>query len=361
MTDHERIDASSIWPALDPNEVTRGRVEGLYDVAKYVLDEYSYESRINGAPATLSEEYIATDVGEATCFARVYERPDGRTGIVFGTTKERIVTTTNPNALFFDDLPGGKSLRADSVTLEETRIDEPEHVELAAKIIETIAEKSSSQVEVRKAELEQQRQASLKARAHEKALQKEQWKRKFKDVKTTLDRHAEIVVIGTVVGILGAMGTGVVVVEMLDDDTRFEDVTPTPSIEAAPGVIENGETGSPLFASDLLEDEVFKGTDSDVPNLAMGYDDELNFTDLYKEIVIYDDEAPDNCEDFEVIAPEGSSLNVWTDFRNPAELTVSYNDGTGEVCWIGEERDKYDSPRIVLKVQNDTATPPSED
>lgn len=369
MTHPERIDASSIWPALNPEEVTPGQVESLREAADFVLDTQGVESHINGLPATVSKHYIEAAVGDEVFYARVYRDKSGRTGIAFDNTTDISITTNNPNALFFDNLQGGMSLRADNASLSEVDVDNPKHVALATKIIGTLVTSGQKELEL-KAEAEArkiQQDKYEKELAAARRAESKVYRRRTRREKFIRVARAGGMTLGITAVASGIVGGGMYMIDSAKDaSVSFDELDPAPVIETEGSIVSEGESASPAFAQELIDMPVFQGVDSDVPDLVKYLSsagtldrdeiEPLTISHSYREVHIISSktEKDMNCTTFEVKAPDNTALLSWTDFRNPEELTVTFEDGTGKVCWNGNERDIEDDPRIVLTIQENT-------
>ena len=359
MPEKEPINATSLAAALNPEYETRGQVEGLYDAATYVLQTGGVAAKINGREALISEQHTDVVVGDKKCYARIFQEGD-RIGFAFDETPDINVTTCNANALYFSQLPLGVSLVAD--TAQEPVVDEPEHVALASQIIADLTEKSVAIAEKKaqqKAKEEQERAAQKKFAAEQRARVRAE---KRHHIRRTATKGATVTV---AVGMVGGALFGVVsAINGMPEDPVFDELNPAPQIETEPAVILEGNEGvSPMFAQELIDERVFTGTDSKIPELvdyheSSGYLDTddteaLTLSHTFREVHVASSKPDKNCTTFEVQAPDGAEIHAWTDFRNPDELTVTYKDGTGNVCWNGEERDELDDPRIVLSLVAD--------
>ncbi len=359
-----QIDTSRFKASLSPEIVTEGEIQAIFDQADAILRTSSVRTEINGIPAIASEQYMPDNVDGTPYYLRVFRylspemqrtKIDSSTpfqGLVFDDDPDILIRSPNPRAIRYDRSIGRPMIIVDTET--EPRVNDPVDVRYVEKAQNEIVRRMQM-AEFKKVELAQKElEESQKERA-------EHWAHRYRRIKHAMRVTGKFVGITAAVGLVG--GAGFVGCRALLNYEPY-DYDSDPGVEvpdqSTATVLSIGDADSaPAFLEDFMSNKkLLRGAVTVVDSDDSHYDTSLGPDDVLREVILRSSEPGKNCANVDVADGMGlgSKVLAWTDFidengkpRNN-ELSVKYGSGFVKVCFIGQEKDDNDDPRVILKL-----------
>ena len=351
----DALDISRFDQTLSAEVVTSGEVQAIIDQARFILNSTQVLSNVNGIEAYVSEASAVTENGDKRYLARIFEyTPKGMRsigkpnelpvfGMAFDEDESTEISTVNPRAVTFSK----SVLGFPTVTVDnglDPRVNDPKDVDLVKTALREIEAESRRTVSKRVEDKKLEELAKRNARA---ARISKVGHLAGKFTKYALKTVAVVSVVG------GSIVAGIAIKHIKGEVDFDED--PTIEIPKGGTVVELGaDPTSPEFVPELIGNE--KLSVDNVPYEGGSQDGTVSTGDKISQVVIGSSKDGLNC--VHVPVSDRTSLDshvlAWTDFVNPDgksranELTVEYDVADIKFCFVGQEVNDQDDPRILF-------------
>lgn len=366
----EALDISRFGETLSSEVVTPGEVQAIIDQARFVLNSTQVLSKVNGVEAYVSEASAVTKNGDKRYLARIFEyTPKGMKsigrqdelpvfGMAFDEDESLEVMTVNPRAVIFSkDALGSPTITLDSGLYP--RVNDPEDVEKVKEAVRKIEAKSRLTISQR---VESKRLEELKKRNARAA--------RISRAGHIAGKYSMYALKGVAAfGLVGGVFTAGRAILNVEGEVDFDD-DPTIQIPTGGAVVELGADPTfPEFRAELIGDE--KLSQDSVPIEGSDQSGTVGTGDKISQVIIGSSKDGLNCVDVPVSDRTSLDSHVlaWTDFVDPDgksranELTVEYDVADIKFCFVGQEVDDQDNPRVLFKLidnQEELVAPESE-
>lgn len=369
------LDLSRFREGLSPEHVTDGEVQAVFEQANAILGETGVRSTVNGIEALVSSEYAEAVLDGVPFYARVYRYTKrGRElgeiselelgqGLVFDEDKSLSVISSNPRVIRYEYRTDRPIIIYDDDQLSP-RVNDPTDV----AIIQTAQNNIVHKIEIGRATKQRlQTEAEERARAERETRNARRW-RAVKDIGRKAIRGIAGATALTAIG-FGVIAGGKKIADIEPYDYDLDPRVHVP-VGGTPHTI-GDPAATPDFDKVFLNDPILSR--AKVPDMSTDEESEsgdpyLGADNILRDVILTSSKEGKNCVTIELSDKVGidSTLKSWTDFvdengvSRADELSVEYNVGETEVCFIGEETSDEDDPRVILRViANEPDTAPN--